>query len=436
MVKKEKKEAKEVTNSPVKLEESKSLLGTIPITKEQEASSRFHWLFNFYTLMICGIVMRFGFIFLNETFNIKTDVDYHVYTEGAQEMLKPRGNPYNRFTYRYTPLLAYMMIPNLTIPFFGKILFNVLDLFAIVYMDMFLKRFKTIDTLTRYKALAFWALNPLMVFINGRGSCESVSLLFLTGMLYHLELSRERVAEFTNVLIAAVYYGLLVHFRLYPVIYGLTIYLWINREKVIPSLYTIMFGLVSVGLNIVLILAFYAKFGQLFLDECFLYHLKRKDPRHNYSIFWLTTVYDYFIPESDLPFPLLGKALLFGRLFLIALVAIAFWKRKILAMMIQTFIFTTFNTVYTGQYAIWEIQLMPYVLADSKCYDKNKKIGFWLILVIWVVNLQGWSMISDRFEHQGENSQYWMHFVNLSYFLIRVVFIHYVVENNKNQVEM
>ena len=394
-----------------------------------------HWFFNFGSLMFWACIIRFGFVILNEMFDIATDIDYYVYTDGAKELTKSRGNPYDRFTYRYTPLLAYMMLPNLQIPVYGKVLFNIFDLLSIIYMNLFLARLKQVDSLTRYKALAFWALNPLMVIINGRGSCESISLFFLTGMLYHLMLSRERVAQFVNIIIAGVYYGLLVHFRLYPVIFGLTLYMWINRERVFPRFYVILFGIVSVGLNVILIIIFYARFGQIFLDECFLYHLKRKDPRHNYSIFWIGTVLDYFVPESEIPIPNFGRILLAGRLLLIVIVAFVFWRRRILALMIQTFIFTTFNTVYTAQYAIWEIQLLPYILVDSDCYGRHKKLGFWLLISIWLVNLLFWDVMSVKFEHRGENTQYWMHFANLGYFLIRVLLIQFVVENRKDQVD-
>lgn len=405
------------------------------VTKKMILPKR-HWFFNFGSLMFWACVIRFGFMVANEMFDIATDIDYHVYTEGARELTKEGGNPYHRFTYRYTPLLAYMMLPNLQIPFYGKFIFNVFDLLSIVYMNLFLSSIKEIDSITKYKSLAFWALNPLMVIINGRGSCESISLFFLTGMLYHLKLSREGVAKIVNISVAGVYYGLLVHFRLYPVIFGLTLYIWINKERVLPRFYVIFFGIVSVGLNVILILMFYAKFGQIFLDECFLYHLKRKDPRHNYSIFWVNTVYDYFLPESEIPVPSFGKFLLAGRLLLIVIVALVFWRRRILALTIQTFIFTTFNTVYTAQYAIWETQLLPYVLVDSDCFGRNKKMGFWLLILIWLGNLEFWDIMSGKFEHGGINTQYWMHFANLGYFLIRVLFIQYVVENRKDHLDI
>lgn len=59
-----------------------------------------------------------------------TDIDYEVVTDGAAFMAAG-GSPYARSTYRYTPLLAAALLPNLWLHrAWGKLLFCGADLLA------------------------------------------------------------------------------------------------------------------------------------------------------------------------------------------------------------------------------------------------------------------------------------------------------------------
>jgi len=59
-----------------------------------------------------------------------TDIDYEVYTDAAAFMAAG-SSPYQRSTYRYTPLLAAALVPNVAAhKAWGKLLFCAADLLA------------------------------------------------------------------------------------------------------------------------------------------------------------------------------------------------------------------------------------------------------------------------------------------------------------------
>lgn len=59
-----------------------------------------------------------------------TDIDYDVITDGARAILRG-GSPFDRATYRYTPLLAWIAVPNVVLhPAFAKVIFCCADLLA------------------------------------------------------------------------------------------------------------------------------------------------------------------------------------------------------------------------------------------------------------------------------------------------------------------
>ena len=62
-----------------------------------------------------------------------TDVDYLVYSDAAQSICDG-GSPYARSTYRYTPLLAWLLVPNCVFPQYGKLLFSAYDIIAAMYV--------------------------------------------------------------------------------------------------------------------------------------------------------------------------------------------------------------------------------------------------------------------------------------------------------------
>jgi GPI mannosyltransferase 1 subunit M len=92
----------------------------------------------FLNSLVIGFLLRVSIVY----FINYTDIDYLVYTDGAKYVLQG-GSPYDRHTYRYTPLVAYMSIPNILVhELFGKMLFIFVDL----YMGYLIKKILSLTT--------------------------------------------------------------------------------------------------------------------------------------------------------------------------------------------------------------------------------------------------------------------------------------------------
>lgn len=75
-------------------------------------------------------------------------------------------------------------------------------------------------------SVVLWLYNPFTVTISTRGSCDSLVTVLLLAVLILL-LQGQRI-------MAAVLYGLAVHFRIYPIIYSPAIVLYLARQQLKP----------------------------------------------------------------------------------------------------------------------------------------------------------------------------------------------------------
>ena len=159
-----------------------------------------------------------------------TDIDYLVFTDAAR--LVSRGqSPYDRDTYRYTPLLAWILVPTALHPALfslGKVLFALADLLAGWFILKLLRggAGKEEEGMTAERAGAFaalWLWNPMAATISTRGSSEGLLGVLTMGLLW--------AAEKRRFGLAAAVLGLGVHFKIYPFIYALAIVWWMDDER-------------------------------------------------------------------------------------------------------------------------------------------------------------------------------------------------------------
>lgn len=221
---------------------------------------------------------------------------------------------------------------------------------------------------------------------------------------------------------SAIYYALLVHFRLYPILFGLAIVLYITRGQLIPSKQLFVFFIVSAGVFIGLFGVFYALYGFRFAYEWALYHLGRDDPRHSQSVFWLETVYRLMIPGSSTMLKSIG---LYGRLALIVFTSWKYRENISLSIYAQTMIFTIFNTVYTVQYAIWELQMLPILAFMTRNLVNWKN----LLLLAGCIIMMEISVIlgGGLYENLGYDVFVPLHIANIGFVVVRIAMLHSVL---------
>lgn len=154
-----------------------------------------------------------------------TDIDYLVFTDAAWFVARGRS-PYDRATYRYTPLLAWLLYPtswrSSSIPWFdfGKALFAAGDIVTGWLIARILRRKQGMTVEASMKYASIWLLNPMVANISTRGSSEGLVAVFVVALLSAV--LDERAS------LAGLLLGFGVHFKIYPFIYAASAWWWLG----------------------------------------------------------------------------------------------------------------------------------------------------------------------------------------------------------------
>ena len=181
---------------------------------------------NLSTLLSLAFILRLVFIIYGEwqdrSMNVKyTDVDYNVFTDAARHVVAG-DSPYLRSTYRYTPLLAVVLTPNILLhSLFGKLVFASLDIVA-GYLIFMVLRQRGLSSTNAVWTCCVWLFNPLIIAVSTRGNAESLLAVLVLATI--LLISNGRIT------VAALFYGLAVHFKIVPIIYSLPFYLHVGER--------------------------------------------------------------------------------------------------------------------------------------------------------------------------------------------------------------
>ncbi|KAA0160853.1 hypothetical protein FNF27_08138 [Cafeteria roenbergensis] len=202
-------------------------------------------------VLALGFVLRAGLVVFSEVWDEAnparkyTDVDYVVFTDAAREVVASRpsvtpeaaseagdgmaawmfglGSPYDRATYRYTPFLAWLAVPNVTVAFaWGKLVFAAVDvLVGWLIADILRARGVAPRAAAAYASL--WLFSPIAANISTRGSADCIvvalSLLALRGIIRGHEVA------------AALWLGAAVHFKIFPALFAIPMALAIDQHS-------------------------------------------------------------------------------------------------------------------------------------------------------------------------------------------------------------
>ncbi|TPX45224.1 hypothetical protein SeMB42_g03688 [Synchytrium endobioticum] len=345
-----------------------------------------------------------------------TDIDYLVFTDAANHTYH-NESPYARSTYRYTPLLSYLLVPGIHLgweKWWGKLVFVACDILngCLLYR---IGRMQNVDVLIWIVVL--WNLNPFVATISTRGSSESVVIVLVLGAIYLMMSGKWRLAS--------VVLGIAIHFKIYPIIYGISFLMHCKepdsdsgeRPASFDTLKQITFFFICGTTFCILSSAMYILYGSAFLQESYLYHLSRQDHRHNFSIYFY---YLYLTSSSTTPSVFARLVSFTPQLGLVVLLGMLHGRYDLpFACFSQTFAFVMLNKVVTSQYFMWYLCFLPVILPSS---NLNGRKGV-VLLVGWTLGQAVWLSYAYQLEHLGRNTFRSLCMAGCLFFIINCVIL-------------
>eukprot|EP01117_Protostelium_nocturnum_P017659 TRINITY_DN7224_c0_g1_i1.p1 TRINITY_DN7224_c0_g1~~TRINITY_DN7224_c0_g1_i1.p1 ORF type:complete len:408 (+),score=81.24 TRINITY_DN7224_c0_g1_i1:145-1368(+) len=365
-----------------------------------------------------------------------TDIDYIVFSDASRFVFEGES-PYLRSTYRYTPLLAWILSPNIFFHYsFGKYLFCLFDILIAFILHSLLNQYFSVSSFHQnekrnqvLKYLSTWLFNPIIINVSTRGNAESIISLFVMASLWFILND--------HIVLSAIFFGLSVHLKIYPIIYSLAIFFYIDHSVGSKHFYflsrnRIKFFLWSASTFLLVTMWMFSIYGWEFLEETYLYHVGRKDIRHSFSLYfyylYLTSVPSY-IQSSWISSSIGIVAFLPQFLVCILLFTYKYYKSLPFCLFVQTFAFVTFNKVCTVQYFVWYFCFLPLVFSSS---SMGLKKGSFL-LGIWILSQGLWLSQAYQLEFLGKDTFFNIWIAGVIFFFVNVgILIQFIIHFNPN----
>lgn len=462
-------------------------------------------LLDFRYHLLCSFIVHLILIgygsYHDENYSVPfTDVDYKVFTDAARYVVNFES-PYNRHTYRYTPVIAFLLIPNVFYDNFGKLLFSVIDLIVallirsiVMYSLAEFESYKHSDEnklqitqpeektnklrpkksmngkksdgeISADLAMILWLYNPMTIAIATRGNCDSIAGFFVLSTLFVLQVWKSSF-------LAGFLHGIAIHVRLYPVAYSLALFMHLSkysfyshnyrqlpvtqlekdkhknlelkgtedailrvekRQTVFKMEYVYylipnweQLKLVSGCMVSLFTLTgfFYLLYGHQFLHETYIYHLVRKDTRHNFSMYFYLQYLTAGIKNIGFWQKLLTAL---PQIILLLVLSVRYGLNKLslnFAILTLTSVMVAYNTVLTSQYFIWILVILPLCIWQIRM---SKKSAFFFI-TIWFVAQAAWLLPAYFLEFQGHNTFMLIWVQSVSFFCANMAILGRIIK--------
>ncbi|KAL9913264.1 phosphatidylinositol glycan anchor biosynthesis class M isoform 2-T3 [Glossina fuscipes fuscipes] len=358
-----------------------------------------------------------------------------------------------------SPIYAFMQIPSVLLhPAVGKIIYSGFDIWVAVLIYKLVKdelrfqysRLKKTDCLQSVNikcpeivakvSACFWLYNPLTAVISTRGNGDSFSSFIVILTLYMIMKAfkvNEQRLSLLLIFYAGILHGLAIHLRLYPLFFSLAYYLALSehstcriadfiRKLICPCKKQLLLIMGTVTSLTTLTLLFYKLYGFKFLYEAYIYHLVRKDLRHNFSLYFLM---QYLGSDTEGLSSLQKLLVLMPQLIMIVFLTFAFGQfRQSLPFCIFTitFVMVTYNSVVTSQYFIWYLALLPLCFSNFKSIGIGTAVSYFSL---WVLAQGLWLLPAFLLEFQGWNTFYWLWLQSIVFFIVNNFLLIQLIKN-------
>ena len=420
-----------------------------------------------------------------------TDIDYRVVTDGARHIYNGRS-PFNRHTYRYTPLLAMFLLPNIYLHrCFGKILFAAFDLVIAYIIKLIIvdeyhllvmnqtnsvedikKKFfngsgnnkpkirlsnskketssKWFSSSDRSKfermgnfSAYVWLYNPLTMVIATRGNGDAITCSLVLMSIYYLlkvqDNSSKKKENEKNVIMCGVFHGLAIHFRLYPIFFSLAYYMYLSDmkhnlnglESIVKCVLKPNRKQVLLVVSVLKVLIFTTGIFCLLYKQKFLYEsIIYHFVRKDTRHNFSLYFYLQYLNSAVARVNVVEKLLtITPQLFLIVLISFHFCRTR---QTIQFAIFLIAFIMVTYNPVITSQYFVWFLSLLPLCINNFRNMTMKQVIILpsmWFIGQGMWLLFAYFLEFKGINSFDFIWLASVFFFIINIIIVQILIEN-------